>query len=650
MGAQLTDGGRSDDKNNLFQTTFTSELSFFERMLRLNGDFTIRREDRNWNWYRNRYNIGFGPDDVREEGANQAYRQARFQNYNVLNLYATFENNFGPHYINVVGGYNQEYNRSEMFRVQRDRVISASLPTIELATGETIAEEEILDWAVRGIFYRLNYIFKDRYIVEFNGRYDGSSKFPESKRFGFFPSASLAWRVDGEEWWQPLSGTINHFKLRASYGSLGNQFVDEYDYIATMNASRSNYLIGGTLPTVVSTPQLVSPNFTWETVSSLNLGADFGFFQHRLTASFDYFIRDTEGMLTQGKDLPDVLGADEPMENASDLRTKGWEISLGYDDDFMLAGKPFQINASFVLSDNRTSITSFDNPNRNLTQFYEGMEIGEIWGLQSDGLFQSEEEISQLDQTDVIPWGALTIVPGWPKYQDLDENGRIEKGLTVDDPKDLSVIGNITPRFRFGINLGASWNNFDFRAFFQGVGKMDYYPQHYLYWGFYQQPYAGGYAHLLDFYRGEADSDVDRAKHSQSYIDAGLADANTDAFYPVLQSWLADRNLGERVDQSMGLAIPQTRYLLNGSYLRFKNLTVGYTIPNGLTERLGLANFRLYVSGENLFEWSELKDYFDPEAITENQQRLDPRREPSEGWGFVYPFQRRYSVGLNVNF
>jgi hypothetical protein len=278
------------------------------------------------------------------------------------------------------------------------------------------------------------------------------------------------------------------------------------------------------------------------------------------------------------------------------------------------------------------------------------MELGEIWGLRSDGLFQSQQEIETLDQTSIIPWGALSIVPGWPKYQDLDGDGAIEKGLTVDDPKDLSVIGNVTPRMRYGINLGAEWNGFDVRIFLQGVGKMDYYPIHYLYWGFYQQPYAGGYEHLTDFYRAVSESEADRAKHSQSYLDAGLADANVDAFYPVLQAWLADRNLGERVDESQGLAIPQTRYLHDASYLRFKNLTIGYTIPSRLLDRFGITKFRIYVSGENIAEWSEIKDFFDPEAVTDNVAKADPSYSSANGWGYAYPFQRRYSFGIDVQF
>lgn len=209
----------------------------------------------------------------------------------------------------------------------------------------------------------------------------------------------------------------------------------------------------------------------------------------------------------------------------------------------------------------------------------------------------------------------------------------------------------MAPRFNYGLTLNADWNGFDFSIFFQGIGQRDYYPLDYLYWGFYQQPYAGGYQHLTDFYRATADSDVDRAKHSQSYIAAGLADANLDARYPILQAWLADRNLGERVDQSRGLAIPQTRYLLDAAYLRLKNLTIGYTLPQALTQKIKVNRLRIFVSGESLAEWSEIADFYDPEAINDSD-KFNPSVSTGrgEGKGYSYPFQRRYAVGVNIDF
>ena len=173
-----------------------------------------------------------------------------------------------------------------------------------------------------------------------------------------------------------------------------------------------------------------------------------------------------------------------------------------------------------------------------------------------------------------------------------------------------------------------------------------------MFWGFYQQPYAGGYSHLTDFYRPEDDSDVRRAIHSSTYIDAGLADANTDAQYPILQAWLADRNLGERVDESRGLAIPQTDYLLNGAYVRLKNVTLGYRLPQSAADKINVQELRIFVSGENITEFSGVSDYYDPESITSVDDKFDPTRSTSRGTGsgYAYPFQRRFSVGLNVDF
>lgn len=649
--AQLVNGGVNTNKYNSFQTTFTGEYRVIQDIFKINADFTARRGSTNVSRDFRRYSIGFGPENVVERGVNEATRTSTNDSYNVFNVYGTFTKGFGAYnQVTAIAGFNQEYFRTEWFSAYRPGIISSSLPTIALATGDAQVNEYIADWAVRGAFYRLNYIFADRYIVELNGRYDGSSKFPEENRFGFFPSASVAWRIDREAFFN--SNVVNQFKLRASYGSLGNQSVGEYGYIPNLTARNGNYIIDGRLPQRIVAPPLVSANYGWEDVSTLNYGLDLGFFQDKLTFNLDYYIRDTKGMLTKGRDLPDVLGASEPSENAADLRTRGWEVGMNYRHSVNVGGRPMTFNTRFILSDSRTHITKFDNPNGDLNQFYEGMELGEIWGLESDGLFQNQEEIEALDQTELIPWGALSIVPGWPKYVDQDGNGKIEKGLTLSDPKDLSVIGNISARMRFGANLGCEWNNFDLNVFVQGVGKRDYYPQDYLFWGFYQQPYAGGYSHLTDFYRPSDDSPERMAVHSQSFIDAGLANANTDAEYPILQAWLADRNLGERVDQSRGLAIPQSEYLLNGAYARLKNVTLGYRLPQSFLDKINIQGLRIFVSAENITEVSGVADYYDPESITSVVDKFDPTRNTPRGTGsgYAYPFQRRFSGGINVDF
>lgn len=637
--AKLVDGGEETTQYNRLQSTFSAEMSLLEKMLRINANFTFMKGNEDYDWFKNKYTIGFGPDDIRQEGDSRAWKSTKQDYYSVLDLYATFNKGFEKHYVTGILGFNQEYNRNDYYYAERYNIISTSLPSIGLASGDQFVNQTYKDWAIRGLFFRANYTYDNKYIVEVNGRYDGTSRFPKEKRFGFFPSASAAWRADAEPFFESLRPALSQLKVRASYGSLGNQQVSEYGYIPTLSSKLGSYIVGGKLQQTVLPPSLVSPDYTWEEVRTLNGGLDLGFLDNKLTGTIDIYRRDTKGMLTLGKELPGVLGATEPKENAADMKTVGWEFSVSYRDQFELDGKPFNWGAKFMLSDNRSWITRFDNPDKNLTQYYKGQELGEIWGLQSDGFFQSKEEISNLDQSSIIPWGALEIVNGWPKYKDLDGDHKITKGSTVDKPGDLSIIGNSSPRFRFGFNLNAEWNGLDMSAFLQGIAKRDYYPQSYLYWSFYQQPYAGGATHTFDFYRPTTDSDIDMAKHSQSYIHAGLANQNLNARFPVLQSWMADKNLGTKINEAMGLVIPQTGYLLNGAYLRIKNITVGYTLPAALTKKIGVSRLRLFASGDNIFEWSALKKYFDPEAITDESN-----------FGYVYPFNRQYSFGVNVTF
>lgn len=651
QAAAVTDGGITTRVTEAFQTQFTSELSFWDRLLTVNADYTFRRTNENYNAYRTSYLIGFGPDDVREEGDNNATREGIFNTYKAFNIYGTVNKDFDRHHLSGIVGFNQESYRGEMFRVSRPGLISSSFPTLELATGQANGTEHIDTYALRGAFFRLNYIYDNRYIAEFNGRYDGSSRFPKDKRFGFFPSGSVAWRVDQEPFMESIRHTVSNLKLRASYGSLGNQNVSNYGYIPSMVTAQSGYLIGGARPNHISPPLLVSPNYTWEEVNTLNFGVDFGVLNEKFTTTFDMYTRNTLNMLTLGKQLPGILGASEPLENAADLRTRGWELSVGYRDNYIVGGSPFNLETRFVLSDSRSEITRFDNPSKSLLQYYEGMQLGEIWGLQSNGFFNNEEEIAQLNQNAIIPWDALSIVPGWPKYNDLNGDNAITKGsLTVGDTGDLSVIGNTTPRFQFGLDVNMNWKNFDFRMFWQGVGKRDYYPLDYLYWGHFQQPYGNTFEHLLDFYRATDETQAERARHSQAYLDLGLADQNLDARFPHLQGWLADANLGTRIDGAMGTAIPQTGYMLNASYLRLKNLTFGYTLPAPWTRAAGISRLRVFVSGENLFEFSEVKDFFDPETTNANINSDPTRNVGRTGNGMTYPFQRSYSFGLNLIF
>lgn len=640
LAAELVDGGRNLENRFGFQNTIRGVASFLNNDLQITGDASFKREL--WKYHAESlpYLIGYGPDDVREKNSTGYIAETNGTiKQDVLDLFANYNKTIQNHTIKLVAGYSQESYEWSPVSVSKTNPISASVPYLGLTSGDatvtTTGHGGYYGYAIRSYFGRIHYMFKEKYIIEGNGRYDGSSRFPENNRWGFFPSISGAWIAGKENFMQGLKPVLSSLKFRASYGNLGNQSVNYYGYIQSLPTRLSSYLIdGSTRQTVLGeAPSLaVDPNnYTWEKVTTTNVGADIGFADNKLLASFDYYIRNTIGMLAPSRELPAVLGTSAPQQNAADLSTKGWELSLNYQNIFSVASKSLSFHARFILSNSKSVITRYDNELKTFSAAYrEGEVIGEIWGLTNDGFFQNKDGISKLDETEIIPWGALSIVPGWPKYKDLDGNGKIELGPSVKDPKDLKIIGNRSPRYRFGFNLDMSWNGIDLSLFLQGIGKRDFYPQHYLFWGPYQQPYANVYPWNLDFYRAESDNEQERAMHSKSYIAAGLADANTDSYFPVLQSWLADDNYGT------GLDFPQTKYLLNAAYLRVKNLTIGYTLPYSFTQRYGIRRLRIFFSGENLFEFSEIKKYLDPESIT-------------DGYGWEYPYQRKYSFGLNID-
>jgi len=306
-----------------------------------------------------------------------------------------------------------------------------------------------------------------------------------------------------------------------------------------------------------------------------------------------------------------VLGTGVPLENAANLKTNGWELTLGYNKEFMVASKPFSFSARVNLADSRAYITKYNNPKNNLSDYYVGQELGEMWGLTTLGFFQSQEEIkAHANQNDVTSYpGTRGLEPGDLKFADINGDGKINRGdWTLDNHGDYKIIGNSRQRYSYGIDLNSSWNGIDLRVFLQGVGKRNYYPpggDHY-FWGIYAQPWASLTKFNLDHWTPE----------------------NPNAYLPRPKSYVAEQS-------GIELAATQTKYLQNAGYLRVKNVTVGYTLPKLMTDRWGIDRLRLFVSGENLFEFTKLMDYLDPEIVGDRT---------------AYPFQRTYSFGLNFNF
>lgn len=636
LAARLVDGGNNVQNMFGFQNITSVTASFLNGDLQVNGDASFKRELWDSYAYTKAYKIGYGPNDIREEGGPGSVSQNDGYLFNnAFNVYTTYKKTLGDHFMSAMVGLNSEdYSYSTLYG-SNNSLISSSLPYLPLTGGTTSANTGYNAYATNSVFSRVNYTYKDKYILEATGRYDASSRFPVERRWGFFPSASAAWVASAEDFFKPLAPTVSTLKFRASYGDLGNQNVDNFGYIQSLHRGTSGYLIGGNGQNTVITgapPLIVDPKtYTWERVSTRNIGTDIGLLNDKLYIAYDYYIRDTKGMLVPGQELPGVLGASVPRQNNANLRTKGWELSVSYRDRFDLGSKPFSFDAKISLSDSRSHITKYKNDQNLFSDYRVGQEIGEIWGLQNDGMFRSQQEIANLDESAIVPWGALSIVEGWPKYKDLDGDKKIELGTSSNNPKDLKIIGNSSDRYIIGANLNMNWSGIDLSVFLQGVLKRDFYPHHYLFWGPYQQPYANVYPWNLDFYRGTADSPEQRAKNSNSYNAAGLADVNLNSKYPVMQAWLADNNYGS------GLDIPQTKYLLNGAYLRVKNVTLGYTFPSKLVKKLGITRLRVFVTGENLYEFSAIKKYIDPEAVNQGPA------------AWAYPFQRRYAFGLNLD-
>jgi TonB-linked SusC/RagA family outer membrane protein len=531
------------------------------------------------------------------------------------------KNNFG-----AVLGYNQEWNNFKRDIASRNGNLSENLNSFNLATGENIfltsVEEE---WAIRAGFYRLKYNYDERYLVEFNGRFDLASRFPTDDRLGFFPSASLAWRVSEESFWEGMSSIINSLKLRASYGSLGNQNIGAYDYISTLSVNQSNYISDGALLNYFTSPRPVSSNFTWEKSNTLDLGFDMSLLDTRFNVTFDWFRRDIIDMLTQGRQLPSVFGATEPQENAADLRTKGYEVEISWNDRLNIAGKNLRYKVGFILGDSRTHITKFDNPNQDIRQFYVGQEVGEIWGYTVNGFFQSDEEyLKHADQTLVnerIQNNYLINHPvaGDIKFLDINTDGKITPGeLTVDNPGDLRIIGNSNPRYNYGITLGAEYAGFDINIFAQGIMQRDWNPgtDNGFFWG----PFARQYQNF----------------YPQSIESLAWSEDNPDAYFPRLAVY-AERG-GPYEGAQLG--VNSDKYLQNAAYLRLKNLTIGYTFDGENLKKANIQNLRIYLTGVNLLTFS---------PIYENNpdRTVDPEQL---GNGNDYPFSKTLAFGLNVNF
>jgi TonB-linked SusC/RagA family outer membrane protein len=619
--AQIYEGGRKRNVLNETQVSFNTTFKLIDDVWSIKADANFRFANELTNTNELSYVTASGPGLARTSGNTAASIGNSDEQYSVFNIYTDFHKTFAEkHFMLAMVGFNQEYYHGESSSIYANNLLTNSLPSIQLSGPSSSISKghNINTRALRGVFARLNYIFDNRYILEINGRYDGTSRYPKDDRFGFFPSGSAAWVLSNESFMKGVNDAlrISNLKLRGSYGVLGNQMMKDgngneifYPYIPTMGVtSNISRLINNGQPLAITQPGVVSGSLTWETVRTANGGVDLGLFNGKFDLGFDRFVRYTEDMLTKSKTLPAIFGVGEPRANAANLKTNGWELSLSWRDRFTLLDAPFSYSARLLLSDSRTFITKYDNPDKLLSDYYEGQEIGEIWGYETLGYFASDAEAAGWADQSAVGNGR-GFYAGDLKFKDRNGDGFINQGNnTVTNPGDRKIIGNNSYRLPYSIDLDAEWKGFDLRLFFQGIGKRQAYPSEShngeYFWGIYNTPWGGMIEKNLDNWDKKGDA----------------------GYYPRMKPDIA--NNGE-------LAKVQTRYLQDASYLRLKNVTLGYTLPDQLTGKWRINRLRVYLTGENLLTFHHIEV---------------PGNDPERFDNVYYPFMKVVSFGLNIGF
>ncbi|HEV7347819.1 TonB-dependent receptor [Telluribacter sp.] len=621
-----------DTERSIIRNTTGFESKFLNNSLRVIGNFTFQNIYNDEN--RRRVQVPFSRSPgVIEYVGNQYNDLTEYHNrtrYMASNLYAEYEKTVNKHYFKAMVGTNYEQSTYNRLEVQRNGLIFEDATNINLALGQAISTSGNYEaWKILGGFSRLNYIFNDKYLIEFNGRYDGSSKFPENERFGFFPSISVGWRLSQEEFWPVSDRIVTDLKFRGSYGSLGNGNIGSYAFQETFSIGQMGRILNGILPQRTRLPSVLPDGLTWETATTSNVGMDLTMLSGKLTLNADAYIRKTTDMYTIGLTLPAIFGATSPRGNYADLKTTGWEVVMAWRDQFNVGSGPFNYRIGFNLADNQSTILRYNNPNKFLNDYYEGMKIGEMWGYVNDGFFKTKAEIdAHANQRLFLSTARGEILPGDIKLKDLNGDGSITPGdNTVDNPGDRIIIGNSAPRYTFGVNLGADWKGFFFSAFFQGVGKQDWYPstESNAFWGQYNRPYG----------------DVPNWHLNEGII---WSEENPDSFFPRYVSRLANRSGGI-------LTVRQTKYTMNAAYVRLKNFQVGYNLPQSLLAPVKFVKgARIYLSSDNLLTWSPLLRIVDNIDVENANAPSDQLFSGNAGDGYNYPMLKSVALGLSVTF
>lgn len=541
------------------------------------------------------------------------------------------------HNFAIKVGANAEDLRYDNQSVKVNGVQDVEHPTLNLTDGknEGIVDESLRHRATAGFFGRINYNYKEKYLLELNGRYDGSSSFRTGKQWAFFSSASAGYRISEEKFWTNIKPYVPTLKVRASYGSVGNQALDSwYPYISTM-ATETVSWIGTDMNQVstTTTPSAVNPDMTWEKIRTLDIGFDAGFFNNELNVTFDWYQRRNVGMLVAGNEIVRYAGiAVAPLENGGDMKTNGWELQIDYNHAF---NKDFAIYGTFTLSDAKSEITKWNNTTGALNSWYKGKKLGEIWGFETDRYFNSSDvnpdgtlKTGTPDQS-YLQNGSFRFGAGDIKYKDLNKDGKIDTGKgTIDDHGDLKRIGNQLPRYEYSLRVGAMLKGFDVEVLLQGVGKRDMWSTSSLF-----IPHAEGaqmniFENQLDYWTESNQN----ARFPRPYINGAFGSLS-----------------GLPGNSGCNNFAPQTKYLNNLAYLRVKNFTVGYTLPQNLTRKIFVEKLRFYFSAQNLFTFDHIDGVMDPECTGGSSKSYTNGMDMTMA-GRAMPFNRQWSCGLQITF
>ena len=542
---------------------------------------------------------------------------------NTFQAYLNYNKTFNDlHTINATAGYDYMHQRYWYLTANATGSVSDKVPILDSGVNFTASNEDESQ-ALISYFGRVNYDYKGKYLLEANVRYDGSSMFPEGKKFGLFPSFSAGWRIIEEPWMEFAKPYVSTLKARVSWGSVGDQSVSSSLYIPTISTGQNEWITANnTLANYAGTPSTVSAGITWQRIETLDVGVDARMFNSHVGVTFDWFQRDTDQMIVPTDGVNTVtFGASAPKANNGSLRTTGWELAI--DGNYRFANG-LGINGTFMIADAKSTIMKYGDT-KSLSSWYVGKRYGEIWGFQVDRLYQYDD--FELDENGSLIYRMLTeddtndprcvgkyayilkkgpngekpvyqayyqggsflFGPGDVKYKDVDGDGILSYGTkTTDDHGDWSIIGDETPRYEYSFRLGADWHGVDVSVFFQGVGKREM-------WG-------NGPLAIPGWDTGDG-----------AMANAFAADywtpENTDAFYPAAYG-MGKSNDGYNV-------MVNDRYILNMAYLRLKNLTVGYTLPEKWTKKAQIQNLRIYFTGENLLTFDKLRGLpIDPECVT----------------------------------